>query len=523
MLPDKRLLYLTSRELIAFLWKGGKLQKEAAFAPGDEGAAAFSEYASRAADSLFYLLADLVEEDFFQENIPYLRGGDRHALLARKLAQRYRDTSLAIALSLGNEVVGRREERILYASFTNTQQFQPWLGALRAVRARIAGVYSIPLVTPLLCRRLGFKSRRYMMVSLQQAGLRQTYIENDRVRFSRVGKVEPGDTAALAEACANESARFYQYLQNSRILSRETIALDVIVLAPSDARPLFEAACANTAQLRFHIVDLDSAHRSAGLKSVPPGGLAETLYLHVTARARFVSQFADDALRRFYDLWRTQVGLLASGLTLFAACLLVSGVKLLQAEKVERVAAGDRVQQAAAAEQYAKMQASFPKTPVPADILKTTVRNFQTLMRQDARVRDTLVEISHALASVPQIDVEKIDWEIAALKRAGTRDAAKAQPAPATVSGTGATVEPRFQVVEISGRLLLQHASDYRNISMVVNQFVEALRGRPGIEVISTKLPFDLAAEKSISGDIGAARSVEVPRFSVVISRRLET
>jgi hypothetical protein len=519
MLPDKRLLYLTSRELVAFLWKGATLRREATFAPGEDGAAAFSEYASRAADSLFYVLADLVEEDFFQENIPYLRGVDRQALLTRKLAQRYRDTSLAMALSLGTEVAGRREERMLYASFTNTQQLQPWLTALRAIHARIAGVYSIPLVTPLLCRRIGFKSRRYMMVSLQQAGLRQTYVENDRVRFSRVGKVDLGDAATLAESCAAEAARFHQYLLNSRILSRDTGPLDVIVLAPSESRALYEAACTSTAQLRFHIVDLRTASRSAGLKSAPEGGLAETLYLHVTARARFVAQFADDTLRRFYDLWRTQVGLVLSGATLFAVCLLASGVKLLQAEQVERTTEADRVQEAAASEQYARMQASFPKTPIPADVLKTTVRNFQALMREDANVQQMFIEVSHALASVPQIDVEKIDWEIAPLKRAGTRDAAKAAPA----AGAIATAEPRAQIVEISGRLLLQHASDYRNISMVVNQFVEALRSRPGIEVVSTKLPFDLAAEKSISGDIGAARNVEVPRFSVIIMRRLQT
>jgi hypothetical protein len=519
MFPEKRLLYLTSRELVVFLCKGGTLQREATYTAGDDGAAAFSEYASRTADSLFYVLADLVEEDFFQENIPYLRGSDRHALLTRKLAQRYRDTSLAMALSVGTEVAGRREERILYASFTNTQQFQPWLGALRAIQARIAGVYSIPLVTPLLCRRVGFKSRRYMMVSLQQAGLRQTYVENERVRFSRVGKVEFGDAAALAEACAAESARFYQYLLNSRIVSRETLALDVVVLAPSESRALYEAACSTTAQLRFHIIDLDAAAREAGLKTTAAAGFAENLYLYATARARFVAQFADDGLRRFYDLWRTQVGLVVSGAALFAVCLLVSGVKLLQTEQVDQRAEADRTQEAAASEQYARMQASFPKTPIPADVLKTTVRNYQILMRQDARIRDVFVEVSHALASVPQIDVEKIDWEIAPLKRAGGRDGAKAAPA----ASVGETPEPRAQIVEISGRLLLQHASDYRNISMVVNQFVDALRSRPGIEVVSTKLPFDLAAEKSISGDIGAVRSVEVPRFSVVITRRLGT
>jgi hypothetical protein len=518
MLPDKRLLYFTSMEVVAFLRKGGGLRKEATFAPGDEGIAAFSEYASRAADSLFYVLADLVEEDFFQENIPYVRGGDRRALLKRKLAQRYRDTSLALAMSLGTEMAGRREERILYASFTNTQQFQPWLAALRAIQGRIAGVYSIPLVTPALARRIGAKSRHYMMVSLQQAGLRQSYVENDRIRFSRLGKVETGNPRALADACAAESARFYQYLINSRILSREA-PLEVVVLAPSQYRPLYEAACASTAQLRFRVLDLDSARRSAGLKSTPEGVLAEGLYLHVLARARFLAQFADDAMRRFFDLWRAQVGLAASGAAVFALCLLLSGMKLIQIEQIDRMAEADRSQEAVASEQYAKMQVNFPKTPVPGDVLKATVRNYQTLLRQDGRVRDVFVEVSQALSSVPQIDIERIDWEIAPLKRTGAKEGAKAAPG----AGENAAPEPRVQLAEISGRLLVQQASDYRNISMAVNQFAEALRSRPGIEVISTRLPFDITAEKSISGDIGAARSFEVPRFSIVVAKRLGT
>jgi hypothetical protein len=127
-------------------------------------------------------------------------------------------------------------------------------------------------------------------------------------------------------------------------------------------------------------------------------------------------------------------------------------------------------------------------------------------------------ELSQALTAVPQIDVEKIDWEISSPKRTSSREPLKAA-APAAAGNT--TSEPRVQLAEISGRLLVQQASDYRNISMVVNQFVEALRSRPGLEVVSTKLPFDINAEKSISGDIGAARNAEVPRFSVVVSKRL--
>src|SRR5205085_9434440 len=170
--------------------------------------------------------------------------------------------------------------------------------------------------------------------------------------------------------------------------------------------------------------------------------------------------FADDTLRRFYDLWRTQIGLVVSGVTLFTLGLFFSGVKLIQIQQVDRIAETDRMQEAAASGQYARMQASFPKTPIPAEVLKTTVRNYQALMRQDARVNDMLVEVSQALASVPQIDVEKIDWEIAPLKRPSGREGAKPATPPGATAvpapGTGTAAEPRVQLVEVSGRLLVQ-------------------------------------------------------------------
>src|SRR5947207_10667489 len=56
----------------------------------------------------------------------------------------------------------------------------------------------------------------------------------------------------------------------------------------------------------------------------------------------------------------------------------------------------------------------------------------------------------------------------------------------------------------------VQEASDFRAVTALVNQFTEALRRRPGTEVTRTQLPFDINAEKSLAGDIGAARREEV-------------
>jgi hypothetical protein len=76
------------------------------------------------------------------------------------------------------------------------------------------------------------------------------------------------------------------------------------------------------------------------------------------------------------------------------------------------------------------------------------------------------------------------------------------------------------QTAEVSGRLIVPQASDYRAVTALVTQFTDALRARPGTEVTRTQLPFDINAEKSISGDIGAAARDEVPQFSVALVRR---
>ena len=174
-MADKRILYFDARQVTACLWKGGKLEAEARFARDDEDAlASFSGYVAGAAGSLFYVLADVVEEDFHQETIPYVRGKDRRLLLGRKLAQRYRDLSLALSTSLGYEAGARKEEKVLFASFTNTQQFQPWLAALQAQQARLVGVYSVPLASAALGRKLAVADKRYLLVSRQGAGMRQS-------------------------------------------------------------------------------------------------------------------------------------------------------------------------------------------------------------------------------------------------------------------------------------------------------------------------------------------------------------
>lgn len=525
-MADKRLLYVTARSLKAYSWKAGRLHSDGTFDSGDTGVTEFARYLGTSPKALYYVVPDVTEEDFFQENIPYVGGKDRRTLLGRKIAQRYRDTSLALALSLGTEQGARREDRILFSSFTNTQQFQPWLSVLRTNESRLVGVYSLALIAPVVAKRLKLTATRFILVTLQSAGMRQSYVENGKIRFSRLGRADAADPRAAAEACAAESNRILQYLINLRILPRETGALEVMALAPTAHWEAFRAAWGNNARLKLDLIDVDSACRTVGLKSAPPDMLAERLFLHVLAGTQPSEQFASHSLRRFYNLWRARVALLAGGTAVFAILLLLSGLRFLDTYRIDRNAAADRQQAAAVIGQYDSLQARFPKTPVPREALNAAVESADAIERRTAFPDRFFAEISQALAGTPQIEFDKIEWDISNDPQArvsaagGASKSAKVPAAPKSAAkpGTGAAY---FEVAVISAHIKAVKASDYRGIRTIVDRFVQELQKRPGLEVLRTRTPFDTITEKAVAGDASARESDEVPQFTVTVTRRI--
>src|SRR5690242_4435359 len=183
----RHILYFTAEEHLLFRAERQGLELVAKFSSDEPGLAAFREHLRTAGGALFAIVADLAGEDFHEEQVPYVRGADRAALVSRRLAQRYRDTRLAAALSLGTVAAAeRRNERVLLASFTNTQLLAPWLDALQEAGTRLAGVYSAPLIAPALATALGARQERLLIVSVNRAGLRQCYLERGRLRFARL-------------------------------------------------------------------------------------------------------------------------------------------------------------------------------------------------------------------------------------------------------------------------------------------------------------------------------------------------
>jgi hypothetical protein len=517
---EQRVLYFTAGGHALYRATRSGLELEARFAADDSGVEAFAEHLRGRRGALFSVLADLAGEDFHEDQIPFLRGTDRDAVIQRRIAQRYRDTRLAAALSLGPvQAGGRRNERLLLASFTNTQQIAPWLDALDAAGARLAGVYSVPLLAPALATRLGAKVGRAFVITANRAGLRQCFVEDGRLRFARLERTSEMEPQALAIFVRSETQRLAQYLSTLRVLPREGAPVHVIAVAPQGTRAVFEQELVSDARLVFHTVDAAEAARAVGLRLLPDDSLAESLYVHVAANRPPREQFASRADRRRFFVWQLQRGIVAAGALGFLACALVAGARWLDVQGLREQAAVQARQSSEAAAQYQRITAGFPVTQTSTENLKITVVEFGRIAERSALPEDGMLHVSRVLRDFPQMELEGLVWTLGRPGQPGGTRQATPAAAPAPGGKPGAQADETVQM-ELTGRVHATKRDDYRGITAQVQRFAQAL-GSSGFQVASTKLPFDITSEGTLTGDIGGGDSSEAPRFTIVLARRL--
>ena len=486
------LLYFTVAGHSLYRWRGGRLQLEANFSADDAGAAGFREQLKGREGALAQIVADVGGEDFHEDQIPYLRGAERQAVIERRLAQRYRDARLAAALSLGHVADERRNERLLLASFNDTRQFAPWLEALEKARVRLAGVYSTALLAPALAARLGVKSGVCFVLSANRAGLRQCFIENGRLRFARLERIAENGAGFTSVFVRTETERMLQYLGTLRALPRSGPPLRVLLVVPDEERAHFERTLGRGAGIAFTTISLSEAARKTGLRVSPDGIAADQLYLQIAALQPPRVQFLRGEDRRSFLTWRLQRSIVAAGAAGFVTCGAYAATLWLEQLIVRERIEGVKVDTAQARDQLERVRARFPAAPTTIENLKSAALEFRGVAARSASPEGALEHVSRALDRSPQIELDALAWS------------AGAEPA---------------QTLEISGRVNAAQRSDYRAVTELVQRFSTLLTEDPAWRIVSMRLPFDVSPEGVLSGDTGmAADTADAPRFAISIA-----
>lgn len=507
-MPARRLLLLDATHLTAYAWHGGHIDPEGEFAADPTGVEAFGRYLKKHARSLFYLIVDIAEEGFQIDDIPHVTGSDRSALLKRRIGQYYYGTPYAAALSLGREKTGRRDEKILFAALTRPPHIDPWMAALADAATQLGGLYSMPLVVAKLFQTAPeIRQGRHLLLTLGRGGLRQTFFDEGNFRFSRLTSLATGSAEEYAVACTIESEKIYQYLVGQRLIDRGTRLNATILLDPGLVDE-FRHRCNDTADICFHFLDLNQAARKHGLKSQPTHKFhSDWLFLHSVVRRTPGHQLAPEAALRHYRVWQLKTGINAAAMIGLAACAVLSLKYAIGIYSLEGRSAQIKTQIAAETQRYEAMLKTLPPIPLKVDALRGLIGRFDEMEKRSPSLADTYRRLSRALDTVPEVELQRIDWSLSP------------KPEGASERASGGSY---FALVDIQAQLPPTMLSNHRGMLDAVNRFAAELGKDSTLDVKIVRMPFDTESGKTIrsSADAPTAQR-DPPGFSVHIVQRI--
>ena len=370
-MPSKILVSLSARKACFALFEHGSLSAFTTYDNDERALNAFCELIARKPDAPVYLMVDTVEEDYRTELMPHVWGGARREMSARKLAQLFRTLPYRAAWLQGRDTNQgkRRDDLYLFLALNSGDLLRPYLEAIHARRAPLAGIYLLPQVTQALAARLQCDTPGVLLVSRQQGGLRQSFFLQGHLRISRLTPLDPvgeplGESATPQTYVAEvEKSRLFLY--NSRLLPRET-PLTVLLLDIDGGLAEVSDLLGQDATLHCKRIGFEQLRTALASASSNLPRDSEALHLFLLGKFPPAVSLAEPRLTSDFSAHRLRAGLYAASLAIVVCALTWSGYNVYrgyanQTDKQRAIADTARY-----STQYAEAAKQFPATPVAA-------------------------------------------------------------------------------------------------------------------------------------------------------------
>jgi hypothetical protein len=485
-MAKKILLCASAFHLSAAVWSGRRLTVCRGFEDDEAGRQAFLNFLHSASGVPVYLTADTVEEDYRFETLPHAFGGDRREMVERKLRQLYRSTPFYGASLQQRENDKRRDDRYLFAAFTNGEVFNPWLQILQEAKVPIAGVFPLPVVMLALLRRLGSTEPQLLVVSRHSAGVRQTFVKDQSFRISRLTATRVGDQRAN-EAYAEEIRNTRMYLDALNVTHVDDV-VTVLILDPDGAlATLGDAVVAGRRNLRAVRLGPDELTAKVGIDRASLEASEDALPLYLLGLESPDFNLAPPALTAGYSRYLAARAIYALCAAVALGGLAWTGLDMyrlmdLRQERQHALAQTQREQNA-----YQDITRTFPPAPASADRLKQAV-DVAARIGTMSRLPDRVYQIvGQGLDANPELTLGTLTWRY----------------------GKPPASEPTAQLVQ-SALLqvqLLAQPGDFTGALNAVNKFVKDLARHESVAAARTvKLPIDPGSAATLRGTTADSR-----------------
>ncbi len=176
----------------------------------------------------FLLVADLIDDALHHQIIPGLHFHNRRGAMEKRLDRLFRQTPYRRASPQGRRSSGK--EQVLFSGLTEPRMVQPWITLLKEEGRKIAGLWSIPLLSEdAFPELMQGHAQNTLLISFGAAGQRHSLFLDGRLIISRLAPRQPTRDQELARTVMAEIERTRRYLIGLRLIPGQDAPLDVCV------------------------------------------------------------------------------------------------------------------------------------------------------------------------------------------------------------------------------------------------------------------------------------------------------
>jgi len=498
--------------MVAQEWSGHSLVSSVYFEPDEQGLDLFSSYLSSLRDEPVRLLVDLIEEEFRQIRVPFLRGSDRQAILNRNFAKYFRTSEYRFAISQAVEKKTRKEEKLLLIGLTNQYLLEPWLKIIEETRTPLSGIISLPLLSEVYVKELRSDHNAIILVSQQvPSNLRQSVFVDGKLVLSRLVPIASFYQGDYAADVLRDIESTQRYLISQRIVDRSQLVAVHIITNKRHYEKLTER-CENASNFDFTIHEINELLEREKIVLHDEQDFSSALYCYLASKKLSMNHYARPSERRYFQHYRTGLGLRAA-----AFALLAVGFGMAATSAVKGWLYQETIVETALIEQ--KYKAKFNQLSENRIDSTTSTTSMQHIVQtvdilRDQYLRDPeemLAMISNDVSIFPDIRVKKIDWFVSNYSDSeDPKDVVWGKPKKITRSSDRSKPMPKkgyFEIALVEGEFL-NFDGNFRYALSAVDD-LEKTMAESGkyYSVEITRRPLDIESDNQLTGNVGVVGS----------------
>lgn len=281
---NRRIFLITSSQMKVFEWHDKTLFSSYEFNNNDDGCSQLKEYLQSVQPLVSQVLVELLEEDFQRDKIPHVLGSDRASLISRQISRHYNGNKYTHARILGRETTGRKDDEVLLASIANEEPVDFWLQYLSKYSVPIAGIWSLPMISMAILKKLNIVDDNVLLVSRQmKTTLRESFFHEGKFYLSRQVKLDSSifKKSRVLSYLTDGADQIHKFLTNQRIVPFGQ-KLKVISLMPGDLINDAMAIREDSSILTHSFIGLQSIFDAYGIR-VDKNPEADVLFSYICA------------------------------------------------------------------------------------------------------------------------------------------------------------------------------------------------------------------------------------------------